>query len=214
MAGRSTRHLCPLGLAGAGFVVRGRAPLAYSSCHDGPLSSSRPRTPAAFTLARCARLRFGLRVLRLSSMPLAAEETPPPNHRTSEVQMKRVTGIGGIFFKARDAPALQAGYKRHLAIDVQDWGGTAFTWADSDGKPTGGTTVWSVGPEEGDQFAPSRASFMVNYRVEDLHAVVTALKAEGCNVLDKIDDSEYGKFAWVIDPEGNKVELWQPPAGQ
>jgi predicted enzyme related to lactoylglutathione lyase len=128
--------------------------------------------------------------------------------------MKRVTGIGGIFFKAKDAPALQAWYKRHLAIDVQEWGGTAFTWADSDGKPTGGTTAWSVGPEEGDQFAPSKASFMVNYRVEDLHAVVTALKAEGCNVLDKIDESEYGKFAWVIDPEGNKVELWQPPAGQ
>jgi hypothetical protein len=64
----------------------------------------------------------------------------------------------------------------HLAIDVQEWGGTAFTWADSDGKPTGGTTVWSVGPEEGDQFAPSKASFMVNYRVDDLHAVVTVLK--------------------------------------
>lgn len=69
-------------------------------------------------------------------------------------------------------------------------------------------------PEESDQFAPSKASFMVNYRVEDLHALVTALKAEGCNVLDKIDDSDYGKFAWVIDPEGNKVELWQPPPGQ
>jgi predicted enzyme related to lactoylglutathione lyase len=74
--------------------------------------------------------------------------------------------------------------------------------------------VWSIGSEEGDPFAPSKASFMVNYRVEDLHAVVAALKAEGCKVLDKIDESEYGKFAWVIDPEGNKVELWQPPAGQ
>jgi len=128
--------------------------------------------------------------------------------------MKRVTGIGGIFFKAKDAPALQAWYKRHLGIDVQPWGGTAFTWTDSHGKPTSGTTVWSIGPENGDQFAPSKSSFMVNYRVEDVRAVVTALKAEGCNVLDKIDDSEYGKFAWVIDPEGNKVELWQPPAGQ
>jgi predicted enzyme related to lactoylglutathione lyase len=67
-----------------------------------------------------------------------------------------------------------------------------------------------IAPEEGDQFAPSKASFMVNYRVEDLHALVKALKAEGCNVLEKTDDSEYGKFAWVIDPEGNKVELWQP----
>ena len=128
--------------------------------------------------------------------------------------MKRVTGIGGIFFKAKDAPALQAWYKRHLAIDVQDWGGTAFTWTDSAGTPTGGTTIWSVAPEDSKQFAPSKAPFMVNYRVEDLHGLVAALKAEGCNVLDRIDDSEYGKFAWVIDPEGNKVELWQPPAGQ
>ncbi|MCA1837300.1 MAG: VOC family protein, partial [Actinobacteria bacterium] len=106
--------------------------------------------------------------------------------------MKRVTGIGGIFFKAKDAPALRAWYKRHLAIDVQAWGGTAFSWTDSDDKPTGGTTVWSVSPEESAQFAPSKASFMVNYRVEDLYAVVAALKAEGCNVLEKIDDSEYG----------------------
>jgi hypothetical protein len=80
------------------------------------------------------------------------DSTPRPKYRTSEVHRKRVTGIGGIFFKAKDAPAMQAWYKRHLAIDVQEWGGTAFTWADSDGKPTGGTTVWSVGPEEGNQF--------------------------------------------------------------
>ena len=128
--------------------------------------------------------------------------------------MKRVTGIGGIFFKAKDAPALRAWYKQHLGIDVQDWGGTAFTWTDADGNPTGGMTVWSVSPETSKQFAPSNASFMVNYRVEDVHALIAALKAEGCNVLDKIDDSEYGKFGWVIDPEGNKIELWQPPAGQ
>ncbi|MCX7248331.1 MAG: VOC family protein [Burkholderiales bacterium] len=128
--------------------------------------------------------------------------------------MKRVTGIGGIFFKAKDAPTLQAWYKRHLGIDVQEWGGTAFNWTDSEGKPAGGSTIWSVGADEGDHFAPSKAKFMVNYRVEDLHGLVRILKEEGCNVLDKIDDSEYGKFAWVIDPEGNKVELWQPPIGQ
>jgi predicted enzyme related to lactoylglutathione lyase len=128
--------------------------------------------------------------------------------------MKRVTGIGGIMFNAKDAPALQAWYKRHLGIDVQAWGGTAFSWTDDDGEPKGGTTVWSIHSGAGDQFAPSKASFMVNYRVDDLHALVAALKAEGCNVLEKIDDSEYGKFAWVIDPEGNKVELWEPPAGQ
>lgn len=128
--------------------------------------------------------------------------------------MKRVTGIGGVFFKAKDAPALHAWYKRHLGIDVQVWGGAAFSWSDESGKPTGGTTIWSVGPESGDQFAPSTAPFMINYRVDDARALHQALKDEGCNVLDKIDESEYGIFAWVMDPEGNKVELWQPPAGQ
>ena len=128
--------------------------------------------------------------------------------------MKRVTGIGGVFFKAKDVPALHAWYKRHLGIDVQVWGGAAFSWSDESGKPTGGTTIWSVGPESGDQFAPSTAPFMINYRVDDARALHQALKDEGCNVLDKIDESEYGIFAWVIDPEGNKVELWQPPAGQ
>ena len=128
--------------------------------------------------------------------------------------MKRVTGIGGIFFKAKDAAALRAWYARHLGIEVQAWGGTAFSWADSEGKPREGSTIWSIAPADADQFAPSAAPFMINYRVEDLLGLVKVLREEGCQVLEKIDDSEYGKFAWVIDPEGNKVELWQPPAGQ
>ena len=128
--------------------------------------------------------------------------------------MKRVTGIGGIFFHAKDPVALRAWYQEHLGIDVQEWGGTAFTWADGAGNPTKGTTVWSIGASSGDLFAPSTSTFMINYRVEDLAALLQALRKEGCNVLEKIDDSEYGKFAWVIDPEGNKVELWQPPAGR
>ncbi len=128
--------------------------------------------------------------------------------------MKRVTGIGGIFFKANDAAALRAWYQRHLGIDVQDWGGTAFTWTDGAGQPMAGTTVWCISAAQTEQFSPGTAAFMVNYRVEDLHALVAVLREEGCNVLEKIDESEYGKFAWVIDPEGNKVELWQPPAGQ
>ena len=128
--------------------------------------------------------------------------------------MKRVTGIGGIFFKAKDAPALQAWYKQHLGVDVQPWGGASFDWTDGEGKPVGGTTAWTITSAQSNQFAPSNAPFMVNYRVEDLHGLVKALRDEECNVLEKIDDSEYGKFGWVIDPEGNKVELWQPPAGQ
>ncbi len=127
--------------------------------------------------------------------------------------MKRVTGIGGIFFNAKDPAALHEWYKRHLGIDVQAWGGAAFTWADDAGNPVKGTTIWSVGAADGNHFAPSKASFMVNYRVDDLAALLAALRAEGCNVLEKTDDSEYGKFGWVMDPEGNKVELWQPPAG-
>jgi predicted enzyme related to lactoylglutathione lyase len=128
--------------------------------------------------------------------------------------MKRVTGIGGIFFNAKDPVALRAWYKQHLGIDVQSWGGAAFTWADADGNALKGTTAWSIGAADGTHFAPSTSSFMVNYRVADLDALLVALRDEGCNVLEKTDDSEYGKFGWVMDPEGNKVELWQPPAGQ
>jgi predicted enzyme related to lactoylglutathione lyase len=128
--------------------------------------------------------------------------------------MTRVTGIGGIFFQAQDPAALQAWYKRHLGIDVQEWGGTAFLWADAEGKPTGGTTIWSIGPAGTQYYAPSHASFMVNYRVADLHGLVKVLREEGCNVLEKVEESEYGKFAWVMDPEDNKVELWEPPPGQ
>ena len=128
--------------------------------------------------------------------------------------MKRVTGIGGIFFKARDPTALRAWYKKHLGIDVQEWGGAAFTWTDDAGNPTTGSTIWSVSGTDGNYYAPSTSSFMVNYRVADLAALLKVLREEGCDVLEKTDDSEYGKFGWVMDPEGNKVELWQPPAGQ
>jgi predicted enzyme related to lactoylglutathione lyase len=128
--------------------------------------------------------------------------------------MKRVTGIGGIFFKAKDPVALRAWYQQHLGLDVQAWGGAAFSWADDEGQPTVGTTIWSVAGEEAASFAPGQATFMVNYRVENLDALVAVLREEGCNVLGAPEASEYGKFAWVLDPEGNKVELWEPPAGQ
>ena len=128
--------------------------------------------------------------------------------------MKRVTGIGGIFFHARDPVALRAWYREHLGIEVTEWGGAVFTWADAEGKPAAGTTVWSIGDAGSDYFAPSKAPFMVNYRVVDLRALVAALKDEGCAVLEKVEETENGRFAWVMDPEGNKVELWEPPVGQ
>jgi predicted enzyme related to lactoylglutathione lyase len=127
--------------------------------------------------------------------------------------MKRVTGIGGIFFSAKDPVALRTWYKAHLGIDVQDWGGAAFTWADAEGKPATGTTVWCIGANDGKHFAPSTSTFMINYRVEDLTSLMQVLRDEGCNVLEEMDDPDHGKFGWVMDPEGNKVELWQPPEG-
>jgi predicted enzyme related to lactoylglutathione lyase len=126
--------------------------------------------------------------------------------------MKRVTGIGGIFLRAKDPAALGAWYKTHLGIDVQDWGGAVFHWVDDAGTPVGGATAWSVG--DGSSFAPSQATFMVNYRVADLQALLSALRKEGCQVLEKVEQSEYGRFGWVMDLEGNKVELWQPPDGE
>lgn len=128
--------------------------------------------------------------------------------------MKRVTGIGGIFFKAKDPVALRAWYQKHLGIDVQSWGGATFDWTPADSEPVKGSTTWNVSSVEDDYFAPSTSAFMINYRVADLHGLLKELRAEGCQVLDKVDESEIGKFGWIIDPEGNKVELWEPPAGE
>ena len=113
--------------------------------------------------------------------------------------MRRVTGIGGIFFNAKDPVALRAWYKTHLGVDVQEWGGAAFRWADGDGKPTAGTTIWSIGGADGDYFAPSKSSFMINYRVADLHGVLQALRSEGCNVLEKLmtQSTESSVGSWI-----------------
>lgn len=122
--------------------------------------------------------------------------------------MKRVTGIGGIFFKAKDPKALGAWYRAHLGIDVEDWGGASFRWNGP------GTTVWTPFAADTGYFAPSTAPFMINYRVDDLHALLAVLRDEGVRTEGDVQESEYGKFAWIVDPEGNKIELWQAPAGQ
>ena len=127
--------------------------------------------------------------------------------------MRRVTGIGGIFFKSRDPKALAEWYRDHLGLKLEDWGGVAFRWTDD--NPAGaGTTIWSPFAESSTYFAPSEARFMVNFRVEDLRALVAALRAEGCTADDRVDESEYGIFGWVMDPDGNRIELWQPPPGR
>lgn len=126
--------------------------------------------------------------------------------------MKRVVGIGGIFFKSKDPEALRAWYRTHLGMDIQDWGGMAFPWCTPEHPNPDGSTIWSVFEDSSPYFVPSEAPFMVNYRVEDLDAVLAALRAEGCDVDPKTEESEFGKFGWVMDPDGNRVELWEPPS--
>ena len=128
--------------------------------------------------------------------------------------MKRVVGIGGIFFKASDPEALSKWYQTHLGFKLEAWGGAIFKWADAGGAAGDGKTVWSLFPNDTKYFAPSTSPFMINYRVENLHALLDQLRAEGCTVDPKTDDSEFGKFGWVMDPEGNRVELWEAPPGK
>jgi catechol 2,3-dioxygenase-like lactoylglutathione lyase family enzyme len=130
---------------------------------------------------------------------------------TKENSMSRVVGIGGVFVKARDPVALRAWYREHLGMNIEEWGGMAFNWNRPDGPGEKGTTIWSVFEEDSNYFAPSQARFMVNFIVADLHEVLAALREEGCDVDAKTDESAYGKFGWVMDPEGNRIELWEPP---
>ncbi|HJV91507.1 MAG TPA: VOC family protein [Holophagaceae bacterium] len=128
--------------------------------------------------------------------------------------MERVTGIGGIFFKAKQPKELGVWYRDHLGVPVDEWGGAAFSWQ-SEANPSGvGTTVWSPFEDSSSYFGRPTAQFMINFRVRDLQALLAQLRAAGCAVDEKVEESEFGKFGWVTDPEGNRVELWQPPEGQ
>lgn len=124
--------------------------------------------------------------------------------------MKRVTGIGGIFFKAKDPKALGEWYKTHLGVKLEDWGGSVFNWKEGTEDGKDGMTVWGLFKAETEYFKPSEQSFMINYRVENLVALIDVLKSEGVEVADGPKDDDFGKFAWIMDPEGNKIELWEP----
>ena len=123
--------------------------------------------------------------------------------------MARVTGIGGVFLKAKDPKALSAWYAKHLNLTVSAYGGINFLWSDEVPKGTG-STAWSTFPEDTKYFGPGSQTAMVNYRVDDLDALVEQLRKDGVTIDPKRDDESYGKFAWITDPEGNKVELWEP----
>jgi predicted enzyme related to lactoylglutathione lyase len=121
--------------------------------------------------------------------------------------MERVVGVGGIFFKAKDPALLKAWYREHLGLPIDEHGQTSFS-------PEGaaGPLVWAPFPADTKYFEPSQAPFMVSFRVNDLRAMLAQLRAAGAEVDEKVMDEPYGKFGWVLDPEGNRIELWEPPA--
>ncbi|KAI9452847.1 glyoxalase/bleomycin resistance protein/dioxygenase [Russula earlei] len=123
--------------------------------------------------------------------------------------MKKVTGIGGIFFKCADPKKMNEWYARNLGLPVEKYG-TTFEARDMDDSEKIVQTVWSPFPADTKYFEPSKKEFMINYRVENIEALVEELKKEGVTILDEIANSEYGKFVHILDPEGNSIELWEP----
>jgi predicted enzyme related to lactoylglutathione lyase len=126
--------------------------------------------------------------------------------------MARITGIGGIFFKSQgDSAALAAWYQTHLGLKLEDFGGAILRWPEDKAEDKG-LTVWCLAKRDSQWFSPSQSSFMVNYRVDNLGEMLEQLKAAGVEVLQGPESAENGKFAWIMDPDGNKVELWEPMA--
>jgi predicted enzyme related to lactoylglutathione lyase len=124
-------------------------------------------------------------------------------------KMKRVTGIGGIFFKCKDPDKIREWYKIHLGLNTDEYG-TLFEWRLASDSTKKGYTQWSPFNETTKYFEPSTKDFMINYRVDDLEALVVELKKEGVTILDTIETYDYGKFLHIMDIEGNKIELWEP----
>lgn len=131
------------------------------------------------------------------------------NKSNSDATMKRVTGIGGIFFKCKDPKNMKEWYKTHLGLNTNQYG-TVFEWRQAADSTKKGFTQWSPFKESTHYFDPSEKDFMINYRVADLEGLVAELKTEGVTVLDTIESYTYGKFVHILDAERNKVELWEP----
>ncbi len=121
---------------------------------------------------------------------------------------KRVTGLGGFFFKAKDPDAIKTWYRDHLGLQTDNYG-CSFWWKDEKGED--GMTQWSPMDENTDYYKPSEKQFMMNFRVENLEELLKALKQEGVEIVGEMQTDDYGKFGWIMDPEGNKIELWEPP---
>jgi predicted enzyme related to lactoylglutathione lyase len=124
--------------------------------------------------------------------------------------MAKVTGIGGVFFKSTaDHKKLAEWYSRNLGLTFEPWGGAILKWTD-DRAGDGGLTVWHVAEKTTGWFSPSASSFMINYRIDDMAEMLAQLTRNGVEILKGPESDDNGKFAWVLDPDGNKVELWEP----
>jgi predicted enzyme related to lactoylglutathione lyase len=123
--------------------------------------------------------------------------------------MEQVQGIGGVFFKANDPKALSAWYRDALGVPIEVWGGAVFRWQALPAD-IGAGTVWSPFAQNTTYFAPSEKPFMLNFVVRDLDAMLAQARAAGAKVDEKITDDDHGRFGWLLDPEGNRIELWQP----
>ena len=124
--------------------------------------------------------------------------------------MARVTGVGGVFFKSKgDGKTLAAWYQKHLGMRLEDWGGAILKWPE-DKQEDRGLTVWSVAKSDSKWFSPSDSVFMINYRVDDLGELLAQLRAADVEIVGEPQSDENGNFAWIMDPDGNKVELWEP----
>ncbi|MFK8011868.1 MAG: VOC family protein [Marinicellaceae bacterium] len=126
--------------------------------------------------------------------------------------MAKVTGIGGVFIKSHNKSAeLVSWYKKNLGMEIESFGGSILNWSD-DKADDKGMTVWSVAEKDSQWFSPSDSTFMINYRVDNLVELIEQLNKNGVELVGELESHENGKFAWIMDPEGNKVELWQPMA--
>lgn len=124
--------------------------------------------------------------------------------------MTRVLGIGGVFFKSEYPEALREWYAKHLGIVSEGENGAMFRWSQPDSPAKDGFTAWCIFPAATKYFGASKAGFMMNYIVDDLHVTLKALQEEGVWVDPKVEEYDYGKFGWIMDPEGNRIELWEP----